>query len=50
MNTLVIEKLKKDDLKEAISIYDMNHNIKTILIEITFSKRIVFYILNDTLI
>lgn len=29
MNTLVIEKLKKDDLKEAISIYDMNHNIKT---------------------
>lgn len=27
--TLVIEKLKKEDAKEAVSIYDMNHNIKT---------------------
>ena len=26
---IIIEKLKKDDLKEAISIYDDNHNLKT---------------------
>lgn len=26
---LVIEKLKKEDLKEAISIYDENHNLKS---------------------
>jgi len=26
---LIIEKLKKEDLKEAISIYDNNHNLKT---------------------
>lgn len=26
---LVIEKLKKEDLKEAINIYDSNHNLKT---------------------
>lgn len=26
---IVIEKLKKQDLKEAISIYDENHNLKT---------------------
>ena len=29
MNNFVIEKLKKEDLKEAISIYDANHNLKT---------------------
>jgi len=26
---LIIEKLKKEDLKEAINIYDSNHNLKT---------------------
>ena len=26
---IIIEKLKKDDLKDAISIYDDNHNLKT---------------------
>ena len=26
---IIIEKLKKEDLKEAISIYDDNHNLKT---------------------
>lgn len=26
---LLIEKLKKEDLKEAINIYDTNHNLKT---------------------
>ena len=29
MKNLIIEKLKKEDLKEAISIYDTNHNLKT---------------------
>lgn len=29
MNNLIIEKLEKKDLKEAISIYDTNHNLKT---------------------
>ena len=29
MCNLVIEKLKKEDLKEAISIYDTNHNLTT---------------------
>ena len=29
MDTLIIEKLKKEDLKEAIAIYDTNHNSKT---------------------
>ena len=29
MDNLIIEKLKKEDLREAISIYDDNHNIKT---------------------
>lgn len=29
MNNLIIEKLKKEDLEEAISIYDMNHNVTT---------------------
>ncbi|MCI8965456.1 MAG: hypothetical protein HFJ43_03810 [Clostridia bacterium] len=27
--SLVIEKLRKEDLKEAISIYDENHNLKS---------------------
>ena len=26
---IIIEKLKKEDLKEAISIYDNNYNLKT---------------------
>ena len=26
---VIIEKLKKEDLKEAIKIYDINHNLKT---------------------
>ncbi len=29
MDNLIIEKLHKSDLKEAISIYDNNHNLKT---------------------
>ena len=29
MDNLIIEKLEKEDLKEAISIYDTNHNLKT---------------------
>lgn len=29
MDNLIIEKLQKSDLKEAISIYDNNHNLKT---------------------
>ena len=29
MNNLIIEKLQKSDLREAISIYDNNHNLKT---------------------
>jgi len=29
MCNLVIEKLKKEDLKEAIFIYDSNHNLTT---------------------
>lgn len=29
MTSLIIEKLKKEDLKEAIAIYDNNHNLKT---------------------
>ena len=29
MKDLIIEKLKKEDLKEAIAIYDTNHNLKT---------------------
>lgn len=29
MNDLIIEKLQKSDLEEAISIYDNNHNTKT---------------------
>ena len=29
MSDLIIEKLKKEDLKEAISIYDSNHNLTT---------------------
>lgn len=29
MNNLIIEKLQKSDLREAISIYDSNHNLKT---------------------
>lgn len=29
MENLIIEKLQKSDLKEAISIYDNNHNLKT---------------------
>ena len=29
MKNIIIEKLKKEDLKEAISIYDDNHNLKT---------------------
>ena len=29
MENLIIEKLKKEDLKEAIAIYDTNHNLKT---------------------
>jgi len=29
MSNLIIEKLKKEDLKEAISIYDSNHNLTT---------------------
>lgn len=29
MRNLIIEKLQKSDLKEAISIYDSNHNLKT---------------------
>lgn len=29
MENLIIEKLKKSDLKKAISIYDNNHNLKT---------------------
>lgn len=29
MNNLTIEKLKKEDLQEAISIYDNNHNLTT---------------------
>jgi len=29
MSNLIIEKLQKSDLKEAISIYDSNHNLKT---------------------
>lgn len=29
MDNLIIEKLQKSDLKEAISIYDSNHNLKT---------------------
>lgn len=29
MNNLIIEKLHKSDLKEAISIYDNNYNLKT---------------------
>ena len=31
MNNLIIEKLQKSDLREAISIYDNNHNLKTFL-------------------
>ena len=26
---VIIEKLKKEDLKEAINVYDINHNLKT---------------------
>ncbi len=29
MNNLIIEKLEKKDLKEDVSIYDTNHNLKT---------------------
>lgn len=29
MDNLIIEKLQKSDLREAISIYDSNHNLKT---------------------
>lgn len=29
MKNIIIEKLKKEDLKEAISIYDDNYNLKT---------------------
>ncbi|MBQ7141432.1 MAG: GNAT family N-acetyltransferase [Bacilli bacterium] len=29
MNNLTIEKLRKEDLKEAVSIYDINHNLTT---------------------
>lgn len=29
MDKLIIEKLKQEDLKEAIAIYDTNHNLKT---------------------
>lgn len=29
MSNLIIEKLKKEDLKEAVSIYDTNHNLTT---------------------
>ena len=29
MENIIIEKLKKEDLKEAISIYDANHNLTT---------------------
>ena len=29
MRNLIIEKLQKQDLREAISIYDSNHNLKT---------------------
>ncbi len=29
MNNLIIEKLQKSDLREAISIYDSNHDLKT---------------------
>ena len=29
MSDLIIEKLQKKDLKEAVSIYDDNHNLKT---------------------
>ncbi len=29
MDNLIIEKLEKKDLKEAVSIYDTNHNLKT---------------------
>lgn len=32
---IVIEKLKKQDLEEAISIYDENHNLKTNFDELT---------------
>ncbi len=29
IDNLIIEKLQKSDLKEALSIYDSNHNVKT---------------------